>query len=52
MNIDQLSPVTSARLRVIDTEATVQTAAHSLSNPGIGLVIVCDTSGKASGRAQ
>jgi CBS domain-containing protein len=49
MRIEQLNPMTSARLSVIDTEATLQAAALSLSNPGIGLVVVCNGSGKIAG---
>jgi CBS domain-containing protein len=49
MRIEQLNSATSARLMVIDTEATPQAAALSLSNPGIGLVVVCDENGKAAG---
>jgi CBS domain-containing protein len=49
MRIEQLHPITSTRLRVINTEATLQVAALSLSNPGIGLVIVCNGNGRAAG---
>jgi CBS domain-containing protein len=41
MRIDMLHAVTSARLAVIDVNATLQTAALSLSRPGIGLAVVC-----------
>ncbi|WP_281004775.1 CBS domain-containing protein [Mesorhizobium hawassense] len=41
--------MTKARLMVIDASAAVQAAAHSLSKPGIGLVIVCDDDGAAAG---
>jgi CBS domain-containing protein len=49
MRIEQLSPMTSGRLRVIDTEATLQAAAHLLSGPGIGLIVVCSGNGTAAG---
>jgi CBS domain-containing protein len=49
MRIDMLHPVTSARLMVIHVDATVRSAALSLSNPGIGLVVVCHSSGEAAG---
>lgn len=41
MRIDRLHGVTSPRLAVVDIDATLQTAAISLSKPGIGLVVVC-----------
>lgn len=49
MRIEQLSSVTSPRLTVIGMEATLQAAARSLTSPGIGLVVVCDGSGRATG---
>jgi CBS domain-containing protein len=49
MRIEHLSAMTSPRLMIIGTEATLQAAAHSLSNPGIGLVVVCNGSGQAAG---
>jgi CBS domain-containing protein len=49
MRIDTLHPVTSARLMVIDLDATLRSAALALSNPGIGLVVVCHGSGEAAG---
>ncbi len=47
--IEQLKSMTSARLMVIDIDATLQAAARSFSKPGIGLVIVCRGSGEAAG---
>ncbi|MGY5807382.1 CBS domain-containing protein [Rhizobium sp. LEGMi198b] len=41
--------MTSARLMVIDVNATLETAALSLSNPGIGLAVVSGENGKATG---
>ncbi|WFU01958.1 CBS domain-containing protein [Rhizobium sp. CB3171] len=41
--------MTSARLMVIDINATLETAALSLSNPGIGLAVVSGENGKATG---
>jgi CBS domain-containing protein len=49
MIIDKLHALTSPRLAVIDFNATVQTAAHWLSRPGVGLVVVCNGSGNAEG---
>ena len=49
MLVDKLHALTSPRLAVIDFHATVQAAALSLSRPGIGLVVVCNTSGGAEG---
>ena len=49
MIIDKLHALTSPRLAVIDFDATVQTAAHWLSLPGVGLVVVCNGSGNAEG---
>lgn len=43
MRIDSLDAVTSARLAVVDLDATLEAAACSLSRPGIGLIVVsCD----------
>jgi CBS domain-containing protein len=47
--VERLSPQTAGRLVIIDADATLQAAAFSLSNPGIGLVIVGDRDGKAVG---
>ena len=49
MRIDRLNLMTSARLVVIATDATVRTAASALSNPQIGLIVVCDEKGRAAG---
>ena len=49
MRIDALRLLTSARLVVIATDATVRTAASALSNPQIGLIVVCDEKGRAAG---
>ncbi|NVP58318.1 CBS domain-containing protein [Mycoplana rhizolycopersici] len=49
MRIEKLYPMTSARLMVIDVAATLQAAAVTLSNPGIGLAIVSARNGKAAG---
>ena len=49
MRVDQLNPVISARLMVIDIDATPRVAALSLAEPGIGLVVVCHESGAAAG---
>lgn len=47
MRIDSLRVATSARLAVLDLDATLQTAASSLSRPGIGMVVVCSDTGAA-----
>lgn len=49
MRIERLNTMTSARLMVIDVNATLETAALSLSNPGIGLAVVSGENGKATG---
>ncbi|KGE01314.1 CBS domain-containing protein [Rhizobium sp. YS-1r] len=49
MRIEKLYPMTSTRLMVIDVAATLQVAALTLSNPGIGLVVVSEENGKAAG---
>ncbi|MCJ9670896.1 MULTISPECIES: CBS domain-containing protein [unclassified Neorhizobium] len=49
MRIEKLYPMTSARLMVIDVAATLQAAALTFSNPGIGLVVVSERHGKAAG---
>lgn len=49
MRIERLGSTTSSRLTVIDIDAPLQAAAASLSNPDIGLVVVSDGDGKATG---
>jgi CBS domain-containing protein len=49
MRIERLYPMTSARLMVIDVASTLQAAALTLSNPGIGLAVVSGENGKAAG---
>ena len=49
MRLEKLYPMTSARLMVIDVRATLQTAARTLSNSGIGLAVVGDNNGRAAG---
>ncbi|MDH7808666.1 MULTISPECIES: CBS domain-containing protein [Rhizobium/Agrobacterium group] len=49
MRIEKLYPMTSARLMVINVAATLQSAARTFSNPGIGLAVVSETGGKAMG---
>src|SRR5262245_34512891 len=49
MRIEQLNSTTTARLRVVDVDATLQAVAIALSTPGIGLVIVCHGNGAAAG---
>jgi CBS domain-containing protein len=49
MHIDNLAAYTSSRLTVLNSAATVQDAALSLSRPGIGLVVVCNAGGASEG---
>lgn len=49
MRIESLSPMLKSRLATIGEDAALHEAAMSLSNPGIGLVVVCDRSGTATG---
>jgi CBS domain-containing protein len=49
MRIEQLDRMTSARLTVIGIDASLRSAALSLSMPGIGLVVVCNGHGEAAG---
>ena len=42
MRVDSLHAETLARLAVIEANATLQSAALSLSQPGIGLAVVCE----------
>jgi CBS domain-containing protein len=49
MRIERLGPLISERLMLIDMDATMRDAALGLSNPGIGLIVVHDSGGKAIG---
>jgi CBS domain-containing protein len=49
MRIDSLHSVTSARLVVIDGNATLRTAAVALSKPHLDLIVVCDERRRATG---
>src|SRR5262245_9273185 len=49
MRIEQLNSVTSARLKVIGTNAAPRTAAFLFSRPGVGLVVVSHENGAAAG---
>ena len=49
MLIEKLHAVTSARLAVVALDASLQTAARWLSQPGVGLIVVCDGNGGAAG---
>lgn len=49
MRIDALRPMISARLAVVPRDATLRTAAFFLSDPRIGLIVVCDDNGRAAG---
>src|SRR5262245_47713552 len=49
MRIEALHSMTSARLAVIAINATLRAAASALFHRHIGLVVVCDESGKARG---
>src|SRR5262245_13246524 len=47
LRVDSLHSATSARLATDELDAPLQTAAFSLSRPGIGLVVVCSDTGAA-----
>jgi CBS domain-containing protein len=47
MRIDSLRVAISARLALVDLDATLQSAASTLSRPGIGMVVVCSDAGAA-----
>ena len=49
MVIDRLGSTTSARLVAITAAETIQAAAVALSDPNIGLLVVCDEAGRAVG---
>jgi len=49
MLIEALRSVTSARLTMIAIDATLRSAASALSNPHIGILVVCDENSKAAG---
>lgn len=49
MLVRNLHDLTRARLVVIDHLSSVREAAHALSKPGVGLVVVCDGTGSAEG---
>lgn len=49
MRLDKLRHVTVARLAVVSDHATLRTAATALSDPHIGLVVVCGQSGAVVG---
>ena len=49
MHIATLHELTSKRLAVIGFNASLQAAALSLSKPGIGLLVVCNTRGGMEG---
>lgn len=49
MLVDHLNAVTSSRLVVVAVDADLQAAARRLSGPEIGLIVVCDGSGRAAG---
>ena len=49
MRIEALRPMTAARLVVIGIDASLRNAAVALSNPHIGLLVVCDGASRAVG---
>lgn len=49
MRIDRLNFVTTARLTTISVDSPLRAAARSLSDPGIGLLVVCNGRGAAVG---
>jgi CBS domain-containing protein len=49
MRIETLRSITAARLAVIAVGASLRSAAAALSNPRIGLLVVCDERQRAAG---
>jgi CBS domain-containing protein len=49
MHVEKLNPMTAARLTTIGEGSTVRAAALSLSEPGVGMVVVCSGNGVATG---
>lgn len=49
MFVERLHALTPPRLAVVSRDATVQDAALSLSGSGVGLVVVCNTTGSLEG---
>jgi predicted transcriptional regulator len=49
MLIETIRSMTSARLVVIDIDTMLRGAARALSNPHVGLLVVCDENGRATG---
>lgn len=49
MRIDMLHHVTGERLAMIAADATLRAVAFALSDPRIGLVVVCDRNGAIAG---
>ena len=49
MRIETLHPLTAARLAVIASDASLRTAAVTLSDRRFGLVVVCDKNRRAAG---
>ena len=49
MLVRTLRSAISARLAMVDIDATVRIAASALSNPSVGLVVVCDDDLRAAG---
>ena len=49
MRIETLGPTAAARLAVVTADTLLRNAAAALSNPQIGLLVVCDENRKATG---
>ena len=49
MRIETLAATAAARLAVVTTDTLLRNAAAALSNPRIGLLIVCDENKRATG---
>lgn len=49
MLISALSDVTRARFKALKEQSSVQMAADAFSDPGLGLIVICGASGRASG---
>jgi CBS domain-containing protein len=49
MRIETLRPAAAARLAVVTADTLLRNAAAALSNPRIGLLVVCDENRRATG---
>ena len=49
MQIETLRPAAAARLAVVTADTLLRDAAAALSNPRVGLLVVCDENSRATG---